>query len=259
MKLKETTSLLNLLNKEGIFSYLYRAGKLPSTITQDEAVQIDINYYLTHSSSKLVSQVYFSLQESFLENVITNVNETLAQIIGSKFYDKWSRIYKAFTANYEILEDNKYIDTSINEYSKDSEHKESVNIINTNESTSTNKENSSVTTDTSNENNDNIYGFNSTKSAPSNSRNGKSTITVSGDKNENFTELQDNTTQTTTGSLDDNKKLNLETYSETNNVEHKGNSRPYQELLESELEFRKNVFYDIIMNDVDSILTLNIY
>ena len=105
-------------------------------------------------------------------------------------------------------------------------------------------------TTTSNDNNQNYYGFNSDLPVPTNSSNSQDENLVEGN-------LEDNKTNV-------NSQSNSKTKYNQNNdrtLVRKGNIgvKTTQSMIEEELELRRKNFFNMLMNNIDEILTLNIY
>lgn len=163
--------------------------------------------------------------EKTISPLYEQINDTtkLAKIILTKFNDKWNHIYEALKEEYN----------PIHNYNMEEELTRDL----TNSTKGTNSSEGS-----SNNNgvvNEQVYGFNSTEAVDSNKSNG--------------------TNSSSYNSSDTNSKDT--TYKGSEKTIRKGNIgvTTSQKMLSEELEVRKYLFYDMIMNDIDSLLTLQIY
>lgn len=86
---------------EGIFHQL-ATSELFSFINDDNKSTLDVDYYLSHSGLKLISNLYCNIERLYPDdNPLTH----LSSIIIERFQDKWLRIYNAL-----ILTDYKPLD-----------------------------------------------------------------------------------------------------------------------------------------------------
>ena len=302
MKIIETLTLedkINLLNGStvGFFPNLI----LSTDSFFSQAYNLCLGYYMNNSSNKTVSPIYEkelynvvfvdyenkiikdgidnkkSIYQITIENknsINKSVNDIVAQMIRGKFIDKWERYYNALiNENYEILEDivknetSNYTKNEVNNYTKNetsnyakNETKTYNNTINEN-----GKTNTDMTTSSTNEKNNDVYGFNSTAPVGSDLNYGTDTENVKGDKEKNTTEnVKQKTGSDTNGTTgndekgttgnDDKDTTKNETISRT------GRNTSAQDLLQKELDFRsKNLFFNIVFRDIDSIIALEIY
>ena len=276
MKIIETLTLedkINLLNGStvGFFSNLI----LSTDSFFSQAYNLCLGYYMNNSSNKTVSPIYENVLNLITENSINkSVNDIVAQMIRGKFIDKWERYYNALiNENYEILEDivknetSNYTKNEVNNYTKNetsnyakNETKTYNNTINEN-----GKTNTDMTTSSTNEKNNDVYGFNSTAPVGSDLNYGTDTENVKGDKEKNTTEnVKQKTGSDTNGTTGNDKKGTTgnddkdTTKNET--ISRTGRNTSAQDLLQKELDFRsKNLFFNIVFRDIDSIIALEIY
>ena len=195
-------------------------------------------------------------------------------MIRGKFIDKWERYYNALiNENYEILEDivknetSNYTRNEVNNYTKNetsnyakNETKNHNNTINENGNVSTD-----MTTTSTNEKNNDVYGFNSTAPVGSDLNYGTDTENVLGDKENNTTENVKQTTgddtNDTTGNDEKGTTGNDDKDTTKNEIiSRTGRNTSAQDLLQKELDFRsKNLFFNIVFRDIDDIIALAIY
>ena len=106
-----------------------------------------------------------------------------------------------------------------------------------------------MVTKTNNENSNDTYGFNSSSPVGNDLSYGSDTETVIGDKDSNTT----HNTRDKTGN--DNKNA-----TENESITRNGRDVAGAELIEKELNLRnKEIFFNTIYKDIDSIATLQIY
>ena len=276
MKIIETLTLedkINLLNGStvGFFSNLI----LSTDSFFSQAYNLCLGYYMNNSSNKTVSPIYENILNLITENSINkSVNDIVAQMIRGKFIDKWERYYNALiNENYEILEDivknetSNYTKNEVNNYTKNETSNYAKNETKTYNNTikENGKTNTDITTSSTNEKNNDVYGFNSTAPVGSDLNYGTDTENVKGDKEKNTTEnVKQKTGSDTNGTTGNDKKGTTgnddkdTTKNET--ISRTGRNTSAQDLLQKELDFRsKNLFFNIVFRDIDSIIALEIY
>lgn len=197
MILKQTNPNLLTTNDKGIFKAL-AATKEIEWLTDSDAFNLDIEYYLQHSGLKTISILYDSLLKAEESNVIGSALDKLVSIIILKYKDSWNKLYNSLFADYNPIENYSMV--------------ENENI------------GSKVTSTTST--NQKQFGFNSVEGSDSTSDTG--TATTQGDYNDNHRQL------TRSGNI---------------------GVTTSQQMIESEIELRKKNLYNIIFDDVDSIVT----
>lgn len=276
MKIIETLTLedkINLLNGStvGFFSNLI----LSTDSFFSQAYNLCLGYYMNNSSNKTVSPIYENILNLITENSINkSVNDIVAQMLRGKFIDKWERYYNALiNENYEILEDmvkketSNYTKNEVNNYTKNETSNYAKNETKTYNNTikENGKTNTDITTSSTNEKNNDVYGFNSTAPVGSDLNYGTDTENVKGDKEKNTTEnVKQKTGSDTNGTTGNDKKGTTgnddkdTTKNET--ISRTGRNTSAQDLLQKELDFRsKNLFFNIVFRDIDSIIALEIY
>ena len=242
MKLLETLTMemkTNLLNGNvvGIFNNLILEGDS----FYNKKYELCLGYYFNRSGEKRISSMY----EKILE-LQTNTTETpeniIAKLIRGKFIEKWEKVYKAlYNEQYSILDSNVYNET------KDTSNNESITYNSKVEDNG--NEATNMVTKSSNENSNDTYGFNSNSPVGNELSYGNDTETVIGDKDSNTTHnIRDKTGN-------DNKNTTI-----NENISRNGRDVSAAELIEKELNLRnKEIFFDIVYKDIDSIATLQIY
>lgn len=187
---------------------------------------LDFEYVYSHSGDKIISPLVYKLLET--NKTILEVNvEKLALMIKNKFLDKWDKLYNAL-----ILTDYNPID-NYNLYEK-----ETPNITKTYHR----EQNTNLEVKDDGENNGSVYAYNSSTTTPS-------------------SKVELDNTRTTTGDVEDNYQDGEDTETGIKELERKGNIgvTSTQQMLEQEIELKKQNFYDIVYADVDSMLALDVY
>lgn len=143
-KLIDTVNISDLLSTGGIFSKIASLQNQPLTwLTNEFALQLDEDYYLSHSGGKFISNAYKRLIDAEEDNIITDALLEMAKMILQKFALSWDKIYSAINTNYKPLENY------------DMEQTETPDITHTKNV----KTNMKVQND--------VYGFNSSNPVPS--------------------------------------------------------------------------------------------
>ena len=143
-KLIDTVNISNLLSTGGIFSKIASLPNQPLTwLDTALALQLDEDYYLSHSGGKFISNAYKRLIDAEEDNIISDALSEMAKMILQKFALSWDKIYSAINTNYRPLENY------------DMEQTETPDITHT--------KNVKINTKVQND----VYGFNSSNSVPS--------------------------------------------------------------------------------------------
>lgn len=289
-KLKK--SYPNFLTTGGIFTDLENSYSDQFEWLNSTGEILDIEYYGNKSGDKetspLIDTFIESNEESEIQNPIILTNEqraTLADIIANKFHNKWIRLYEIMSAEYNPIENYSMIETEepditkkygvSNDYEIKSETSKSTSISRTEtpsndyKVTEEKKVNTDLSVDTSTQTASDIYGFNSTSPVPSNEGNGTSTVTTAGDAETNY-ETTSKTqegymTITEEGDAENNIETNTqsqtgykeETETGTRTLTRSGNIgvTTAQQMIESEIALWQWNFFDMVFQDVDTILT----
>lgn len=193
----------------------------------DLVKNLNMAYHGSHSGDKNISPIV----HKFLTSEDTETREKLAGIIYTMFGDKWSKLWDAFNTEYNPIEN----------YSM-TEHEER-DDVNTREGsdtlTMTGTDTDVLTGSTENE----VSAFNSSDYSDNTQNTQNSTNT----ETRNMT---DTTTYGTTDTLDGERTL-----TRSGNI----GTLTTQNMLQSEIELRKWLYFNSVFNDIDTILTLSIY
>ncbi|MBO5424434.1 MAG: hypothetical protein J6A25_02875 [Lachnospiraceae bacterium] len=227
--------------------------------------------YKNHSRNKLLNTY---ITDEILSESDTDSFLVLAQYLGEivlAYIPKWDRIWIAMNETYNPLDNEKYKiireELITDKKNKKTEHENIIDVkVEHNEADTENVDNNSSSVSTEKErtnNNDYFYGFNS--------ENG---VGTSGTENNNITDNDSNTRTkqdrqyVSKSDRDSLTKDNLDKTEDENNERniesmdtHSGNNgrNTFQDLLNQELEVRKNLFYEIVFTDIDSVLTIPVY
>lgn len=209
------------------------------------ASMLDLDYYGNHSGDKITSPLVDRLIDD--ETLTDEAIQKLADICWMRYGENWTRLWDALQLeynpihNYDQLEKETIDDTSTltKTISNTSQRNAS--------GTMTSQNTSSVN---SNEAND-VFGFNSTTGKPSTKSTGSSSST-----NDSSGSTSGNETVTLSGSDVDDKTGKI-----IRELTRQGNIgvTTTQQMLESEYEFRKHVYFDFVYETIDSVLTITIY
>ena len=165
----------------------------------------------------------------------------MARVIVNKFNDKWNRLVTVFNEDYSVKDNIVYEKIHIASNSDTIDRQIVVD--------SDSKEASKITTNSTGEDLNSVYGFNSSNPVPESKANSTGNTV-------------------TEGLIDDNKIVNKRTddFDETKTFErdetdtYRGHDVPFAELAEKEIEFRnKRILWNIIFDDIDTVTTILIY
>ena len=196
--------------------------------TDDDLIKnLNMAYHGSHSGDKNISPIV----HEFLISEDAETRTKLAGIIYTMFGDKWSKLWDAFNTEYNPIEN----------YSM-TEHEERDDITTREGSdtlTMTGTDTDALTGATEN----GVSAFNSSDY----SDNTKNEQTTTNTETRNMT---DTTTHDTTDTLDGERTL-----TRSGNI----GVTTSQQMLQSEIELRKWLYFNSVFNDIDTILTLSIY
>lgn len=237
-KLNEKIVLSSFTTTYGIFTNISTNHSADFTwLSSNVAHTLDIDYYLNHSGEKFISPFYENLEKLVEAQESGNVLSLLGDSITLRFKDSWNKLYSALSDNYDPVEDMNMTETRTPNITKTR-----TDLLN-----ETSKQNSDYTTATDSTQKGDVYGYNSTTAVPSQTIDLDSSVRVTGSKDSNYTSRDNTGTQTI-----------AETGTDTV-VKHGYGKKTAQELISEEIELRKKQFYEMIMNDVDTIMTCNVY
>lgn len=240
MKIRDTlsaTDMTRLFNRMPVrfFENLFN----PQTKYYDLGIQAQTYYYLQRSGNKTVSPFYDNLINSYTPY---DADLLLSLVIEGRYNDKWDRLYDALVLKeYDPLEDY----SRVRDISRDTDEtntSENGTVIDGNNG-------SKITTSSSAENVDDVYGFNSEESVHSGKSNSSGNETVVGNSSDNTSHNEETYTGSSTSNVDD-----------TVHEQTSGRNSSAQKLINDELRLRNiTTFLDIVCSDIDSVTTINIY
>lgn len=247
------------------------------------AYPLCLGYYTIQSSNKTVSPVYEQMFDFYREyhnnksedEIVATINAKIGNtIIRPKFIDKWKRVYNTLIIeqynpidDYSETETKTGNDTDTTTYNLvDGKTGKNTDII-THDVTSENngKTGTSETVSNSRKIDNDVYAFNSDSPVGDSTRTDTETQTVIGEAEKNTT----HNTQTKTGTeskaigIDETRKktgTETKTYGINETYSRSGRHTNGADLVEAELNLRnKQIFFDIIYKDIDSVATISIY
>ena len=261
--------------------------------------EVETSYIHHSSRARATDDTLITLMEDTDEEVSTvDFGASLGYYIWDMFHYKWKRIWDALGADYDPIKDTAYLEISkynaenktidnkkkennrrddekVNDRSKNIERDKSTNATKTKD-----KDDSFYVEKTKTDNNavtdDNIYGFNSADSSNSalstsgvnekseTSRNDlNNKVSESIEQDESKSEADRNRDYKKDFTSIDNVKennINQEFLNDTTDKNITGlKNHTSQELIEEELELRKKTFFDMVFDDIDSVICLSIY
>lgn len=265
-----------------IFSSLYETNKTlfswMKTLYGD-TLSMANEHYKIHSGEKWLSYRISKLFEN-------DKSSTVISYISYMFGKKWERYWSALDLNYTPNENVRWTENGSHDLHDMDIRKETNNKNNyydTTENKITNKDSSNVSKDYNQfsskdiDSNDeasssaeSIYGFNSSIGVDSNRTDDRniSTKTIDSTSNEenksvssNNENLKEKNLTNSQEKTDENKNVNRELDRESSNSRKRNgiDKTSNQQLLTEELELRKNLFLDIVFNDIDSFITIPCY
>lgn len=157
--MEKLSEVINPITTNGIFHTLYAKDSTLAWLDATIVDYLDKEYYLGHSGQKYTSRLYDYLRKAEDDGDIASALEQMALILLTRFKGNWNKIYEAYTATYN----------PINNY--DMSETETV----------ASKVTTTVGTDTS------TYGFNSDDAVPTGKAENKST--TEGSANDNIRSL----------------------------------------------------------------------
>ena len=218
------------LTGDGIFTDLNEFSvpwKTGEETDADLIKNLNMAYHGSHSGDKNISPIV----HKFLTSEDAETRTKLAGIIYTMFSDKWSKLWDAFNAEYNPIEN--YCTT---------EHEERDDVTTREGSDTLTMTGTDVNVLEGNTENE-VSGFNSPDYVNDAKNSQESTNTETRG-------MTDTTTHDTTDTLDGERTL-----TRSGNI----GVTTSQQMLQSEIELRKWIYFNSVFNDIDTILTLSIY
>lgn len=251
--------------------------------------QLNLQYYGNISGKKETSPLVDSL---IVENNLTDNSKTmLAMSIFSIYSNKWSRLYRILSLEYEPIENY-----NMNETEKITSTNENTDTITTNTTNSNDVTETNTGTNTANDsesttgknnitdsrtiaennnvtNNNSLYGFNSTSGVNSDSQNGTETRNTT-DNNIHNDDLKGTRTNEHSENINTSKvtaqKNDIKDVKDGTHTENGSQDRTLsrhgnigvttsQQMINSEIELWQWDFFSGVFKDIDKILTIQTY
>lgn len=204
------------------------------------AVDCDVGYRI-HSGEKILSKAIADYQDDI---------NTIVDYIYNMYNKKWNHFFETLELDYNPLDSDYFERVEDGSNNRKSSHDNAVNETeNVENKTSFHSLNDNSTiSDTASK----TYAFNSTdgvKNSQSNGENGGSSVAKG-------TNIDDNKISSLVHTLGTEKEFSNNTVKER--YHGRRGVRP-QDLLESEIEFRRKIFLDTVFDDVDKLITIGVY
>ena len=252
---------------------------------ENNVVALNTTYHGSHSGDKNISPIVYKFLNS---DESENMRERLASAIYTMFNEKWSRLWLAFQQeynpinNYDMVENETISETTDNTethtgtdttaHTGTATTTHTGTDTNTRTGSETETHTGTDTTETSGTNENEVSAFNSStyqdneKVTNSETNENEKDLTdtrtynnLTDTNTQNLTEQgTQNLTDQTTKNLTDNMDGQKDTERELTRSGNIGVTTT-QQMLTSEIELRKWLYYNSVFNDIDSILTLSIY
>ena len=242
---------------KGVFYYIEDLFTQDVPEWLDDVTSLDAIYHLNHSGNKMISPMLETLYEEYQSPTIpSGAKSFIANIIWKKYNKNWARLWDLYIAEYDPLE-NYYLDET-----------ETPDITRTHAGSITHsvsddyKVNSKITTETdivvsgNTESDGYTYGFNNSSPVPTDTGDLKTTERTIADPEHNITDTE--TTQEGE-TVDDHDFTDTETGPRGLVRRGQIGILTYRQMIEGEIELWKWNFYDSVMRDIDSLLTLSVY
>ena len=259
------TALTSLLSSE--------AGTF---LTKDFFVSLSSVYFLNHSGDKISSKyltrivsitsaVYtsdgYQVYDSEGNIVVLNLNDFNAKVakdLVSRYGKKWKDIDKLFQKDYDAFQSESIEETETPDITKSNVRTKSQNVTTTDNGTdsTTSTPSGSVHNETSDDGN--VSAFNETDYSP---RTKSNSVTDTSYKNYKVvTEGSNGNTRTITANAEDNKDTSTlkETGTIKHDITHLGGNNLWSRIEEYK-KFESDTLMDIMIKDIDSMLTIPYY
>ncbi len=214
----------------GLFSNI---GNLPwSSIMV--GTQMDILYFDTHSGQRFSSGI-ITRRIGDDGSLSTKDRKTIATLVYAMFRTQWNRLWSTMNPSYDPLTNYQMTEDETGS------HTDTRTPDLTRKHTGTDKDEGESTTNNQN----NLWGFNSSSAIPSDMQDGTNTA-----NNTNTRDLTDTETGTDTTAGNNTRKL-----TRSGNI----GTNTFQNLLQQERNAWMYNFFEQVFKDVDSVLTIPIY
>lgn len=289
--LRKSSKEFNLgkyLDEELFMAYISRTPRLridPFLKSYSIPIEIydEINSILPLNTltDEAMSATFWAISSLIDEDIVQMYNRTCGpvakfRVIAVKYFDKWRKYYEYLIDQqdaYNPLDDNSYTETRTGDNTDTTTYDITQGKIGTNRDTTTydtetedngNAGTSETTTRTSDESND-IYGFNSASPVGDKTAKVETSETTTGSAEANTTHNQrthkgTDTRDTTLDHTETKSGTDTKKFTVNETISRNGRNATGAELLQKELDFRsKNLFYNMVFDDMDRELCIQIY
>lgn len=244
------------VDNSGIFSVMEDAiTEAPEWLTDTDI--LDMLYHEEHSAEKLAAPIVDRKALSNTDNRLTSVQRiSLVKMLYLKYGKTWDRLWRLYNIEYDPIENYSMTEKETPNITKTHKGDITRGVSEDFKTTETIGTDTDMLVSTEDETDRATFGYNSSTPVPSGLDEITSSTRTSGeaDKNKSTREVtQDGTTNEGHDFTD--------TETGTRQLERSGNIgvTTSQQMAESEIALWKWNFYDSIMRDIDSMLTLSIY
>lgn len=276
------------LNEELFMAYVSRTPRLRiDTVLKSYSIPIEIYDEISSTlplntlTDEAMSAIFWAISSLIDEDIFQMYNQTCGplakfRVIAAKYGDKWRKYYEYLINQqdaYNPLDDSSYNETRTGDNTDTTTYDITQGKIGTNRDTTTydtetedngNAGTSETTTRTSDESND-IYGFNSASPVGDKTAKVETSETTTGSAEANTTHNQrthkgTDTRDTTLDHTETKSGTDTKKFTVNETISRNGRNATGAELLQKELDFRsKNLFYNMVFDDMDRELCIQIY
>lgn len=194
-----------------------------------DSTSLDIAYHGSHSGNKYISPF---IEKMLTDGVLSDDNmNKLISAIYAVYNTNWNKLWDTLSFEYNPIEN--YSMTETESATESGEYKQ----------TGTDTINTSGNIQTSNNNNNSVYGFNSSDAVGSDKQFGSNTNISTGEST-NTKDLTNNDTKTNERTLKRSGNIGVTTS---------------QQMIQSERDLWKWYYFDMVFQDLDKMLTIQIY
>lgn len=282
LKIKDTITtsekcdMLTSYKAVGIFENLF----IPIDPCYEQAAGMCIGYYISHSANKTVSPFFNEMLEYEIANgaytpeadVLKRCNRIMGvHVIRPKFIDKWTRVYNALISEqYNALDDYSETevktgtdtDTTTYNLSDKKSGNNTDTITHDIKTEDTGKASSSSTGAGSTDSAKGSYGFNSSAASGDSTTQQITNESAESEANSKSTQSKTGTESKQIGIDETYDKTGTETkeYGVNETIARNGRHTSGADLINKELNLRnKQIFFDIVYKDIDSVATIPLY
>lgn len=242
---------------QGVFYYI--ADRFTEEIPEwlDDTTSLDMIYHLNHSGQKLISPMVESLLEMYESETLSDSGKAfIANILWTKFNKNWERLWHLYTVEYDPLENYYLSETETPDITRTHAGSLTHSVSDDYKLDETVTNETDVTVSTEGQADSGAYGFQNSSPVPTGINASTGETRTTGDAEHNITKRS---TEQTGSTVDDADYTDTETG--TRGLERRGQIGvlTYKDMIEGEIELWKWNFYDSVMRDIDSLLTLSVY